>query len=310
MCTVCCHLAVLQPKAGPLLFQSRVSVCADDSSSFLATGVLMWVGWSAGASSWAEISMRQVPLSSDSDVAQQGQGADMTKTAAKDQKEGPAEAKPERPLETDMPKTTAEGPEEERPRPAVKLVEAGTQTLESALRGEVPEPSNGVTNEPMETWSVATEEPHPNPVDDSLNEEDSEELLALRRLRESVRKCVEGMHSHIATQIKEAAVKAMPRPAAKAVASKALPKSGRKRGSVDKDLSSVDKEPKDLRRRHPRRGWPWCPEIRGCTGFRHHRECRATRSPQRFQRRRGPKGFRDRHRHRMRGSRLRLSRFM
>ena len=52
---------------------------------------------SAGASSWAEISMRQVPLSSDSDVEQQGQEADMTKTAAKDQKEGPAEAKPERP---------------------------------------------------------------------------------------------------------------------------------------------------------------------------------------------------------------------
>ena len=141
MCTVCCHLAVLQPKAGPLLFQSRVSVCADDSSSFLATGVLMWVGWSAGASSWAEISMRQVPLSSDSDVEQQGQEADMTKTAAEDQKEGPAEAKPERPLETDMPKTAAEGPEEEHPRPTVKLVEAGAQTLESALRGEVPEPS-------------------------------------------------------------------------------------------------------------------------------------------------------------------------
>ena len=190
--------------------------------------------------------MRQVPLSSDSDAEQQGQEADMTKTAARDQKEGPAEV-PVRPLETDMPKTTAEGPEEERPRPAVKLVEAGTQTLESALWGEVPEPSNGVTNEPMETWSVVTEEPHPDPVDDSLNEEDSEELLALRRLRESVRKCVEGMHSHIATQIKEAAVKAMPRPAAKAVASKAMPKSGRKRGSVDKDPSSVDKEPKDLR---------------------------------------------------------------
>ena len=126
--------------------------------------------------------MRQVPLSSDSDAEQQGQEADMTKTAAKDQKEGPAEV-PVRPLETDMPKTTAEGPEEERPRPAVKLVEAGTQTLESALWGEVPEPSNGVTNEPMETWSEVTEEPHPDPVDDSLNEEDSEELLALRRLR-------------------------------------------------------------------------------------------------------------------------------
>ena len=36
-------------------------------------------------------------------------------------------------------------------------------------------------------------------------------------------------------------MKAMPRPAAKAVAYKAMPKSGKKRGSVDK-------EPKDLRR--------------------------------------------------------------
>ena len=238
-------------------------VLVDNVHSLLSLGSLAAKGWTVTLSKqgfcvrrrqlklfsyWgSNVGWRQVPLSSDSDAEQQGQEADMTKTAKKDQKEGPAEV-PVRPLETDMPKTTAEGPEEERPRPAVKLVEAGTQTLESALWGEVPEPSNGVTNEPMETRSVVTEEPHPDPVDDSLNEEDSEELLALRRLRESVRKCVEGMHSHIATQIKEAAVKAMPRPAAKAVASKAMPKSGRKRGSVDKDPSSVDKEPKDLRR--------------------------------------------------------------
>ena len=122
-------------------------------------------------------------------------------------------------------------------------------------RGEVPEPSMGEASEPMETWSVVTEEPRPAPVDDDQSEEDAEELRALRRLRESVKKCVEGMHSHIAKEIKEAAVKAMPRKAEeemprKAVASKAMPKTGKKRGSAaaDKEPGCADKKPKDMRK--------------------------------------------------------------
>lgn len=217
----------------------------------------MWVGWSAGASSWAQISMRAVPLSSDSDVEEQQKGPVQPEKANKMPKimeRKPAE-EPVQPLEADEPKTTAEGPEEERPRPSVKLVDVGTQTLESALRGEVPEPSMGEASEPMETWSVVTEEPRPAPVDDDQSEEDAEELRALRRLRESVKKCVEGMHSHIAKEIKEAAVKAMPRKAEeemprKAVASKAMPKTGKKRGSAaaEKEPEKADKKPKDMRK--------------------------------------------------------------
>ena len=104
------------------------------------------VGWlvSRSLKLGRDFRLRQVPLSSDSDVEQQGQEAghdeDRREGTERGTSRGEARAAPGG---RTMPKTTAEGPEEERPRPAVKLVEAGTQTLESALRGEAPEPSDG-----------------------------------------------------------------------------------------------------------------------------------------------------------------------
>lgn len=137
---------------------------------------------------------------------------------------------------TEEPKATPAESSRRRPTRDVEV-----QTVESRLEG----PPRQAAAEPAETWSVVTEPPQPTPVAQQVevSEEDGsegEEMRVLKRLRRSVRETVEGMHLHIAKQVREASVKAMPR--RKPVASKAMPK-GKKRGSVDSDPGPSDKKP-------------------------------------------------------------------
>lgn len=126
--------------------------------------------------------------------------------------------------------------------------EVGVQTVETRLE-EKPAQEAPATD-PAETWSLVTEQAPGPPVaqqEAETTEEidsDDEEMRALKRLRKSVRQTVASMHSHIATQVKEAAVKAMPKPR-RAVAYKAMPKGKRKAtdSGQAEEPQKVDKDP-------------------------------------------------------------------